>query len=192
MGLGQKISVVACGAALVAGVGMTSAAGAGQPSGGAVKVFVTPGPNGTGSIVVTGAIGDYGKILDIYKDGKPDPDFYTLGLVPKDEGYVLVTLQKGTFEIDAQKFDTAEAIGLSGDKVNPMTCWQEGTSTAPVTTFAGTGLYKGISGTTTLTLTIALVYPTVASGKDKGKCDVGASPVGTYESIVGQGSVSFG
>ena len=32
-------------------------------AGGPITVFVTPGSNGTGTIVITGAIGDYGKTL---------------------------------------------------------------------------------------------------------------------------------
>ena len=42
------------------------------PAGGSVKIFATPGNGPGGTILITGAIGDYGKTLTIDKNGKTD------------------------------------------------------------------------------------------------------------------------
>src|SRR5665213_686498 len=72
------------------------AAGA-VPKPGKVNVYVTPRPDnsGAGTIVITGAIGDYGTIQSIDKNGKKDPN----GSLQK------VTLKHGTFVVDATALD---------------------------------------------------------------------------------------
>src|ERR1700726_4965945 len=50
--------------------GLAGAYGAGMPAGGTVRIFVVPGQNqGQGTIVLAGAIGDYGKTTKANKQG---------------------------------------------------------------------------------------------------------------------------
>ena len=59
------------------------ASGAGMPMGGAVRIFVVPGNGqGNGTIVVAGAIGDYGKTTK------------------EKNGIGKALLHKGTFEVN--------------------------------------------------------------------------------------------
>src|ERR1039457_2695430 len=43
-----------------------------SPAGGCVKIFAAPSNGAGGTILITGAIGDYGKALTIDKNGKTD------------------------------------------------------------------------------------------------------------------------
>jgi hypothetical protein len=65
--------------------GSASAVGA-ATTGGAIQVFVTPNNSGGGPIVITGAIGDFGKTQTINKNGTPNPN----------GNFVMITLKKGT------------------------------------------------------------------------------------------------
>jgi hypothetical protein len=62
------------------------------PVASAVQIYAPQSGDGIhGTVVVTGAIGDYGKTVSIDQDGKTDAN----------GNYVKVTLQKGTFEINS-------------------------------------------------------------------------------------------
>jgi hypothetical protein len=66
-------------------------------------------------------------------------------------------------------------------------------ATAPITFVSGTGLYKGISGTVSLTETAAFILPRYTSGKNKGKCNESnsAAPLAEWGALSGSGTVSF-
>jgi hypothetical protein len=160
------------GGLLLGAVGTANAA-----TGGAVKVFDTPTGNGTSALAITGAIGDYGKAVNIDKDGKVDPN----GTFAK------ITLHKGTFEVNLAAF---AAQGSKAHFPITKTCSSEGSFSAPVTLLHGTGLYRGISGTVKLTETQVFILPRLTTGEDKGRCN-GQSPVYTYGSITGSGTVSY-
>ena len=157
----------------------TVAFGASTPPGGSVHVFATPGP--TGTILLTGAIGDYGKTLDIDANGKVDPK----------GPYVKVNLKQGTFEINAVALNIR--LAKLNPPVNKTTCSAEGSGTGSVTLLDGTGLYKGISGTLNVTVTFAAIAPRLTSGKNKGQCNLSnsAQPVDQDGWITGTGTVKF-
>jgi hypothetical protein len=162
--------------------GGAAAFGATTPTGGAVQIY-SPQSNGVhGTIVITGAIGDYGKTITINKNGKPD----------SNGDYVDIVLHKGTFEINSTAFN-AETKNLQ-PTVYTATCSAVGSATGSVTVFNGTGLYKGISGTVNVIATFGFIGPLFKSGKNKGQCNLSnsAQPVSQYTLITGNGTVSFG
>jgi len=146
-----------------------------------VKIFVNPGNGASGTILVTGAIGDYGKTLTIDKNGKTD----------SNGNYVRITLHKGTFEVNST------ALNAKANKAQPAfynaTCSAQFFVTGRVMLFNGTGLYKGLTGTVNITETYAVILPLYKSGKDKGQCNASnnAQPLSYYSSITGTGRVSF-
>ncbi|MGD0040864.1 MAG: hypothetical protein ABSE84_10695 [Isosphaeraceae bacterium] len=149
------------------------------PAGGSVKILVTPSKTGNGgTILITGAIGDYGKTLSIDKNGKADPN----------GTYAKITLHKGTFEVNLTTFEAkANKAEFPIDKAS---CSSEGSVTGPVTLFKGTGLYEGIKGTANITETVAWILPRYTSGKNKGQCN-GNQSLDYFSSITGNGTVSF-
>jgi hypothetical protein len=173
--------VTLVGVGLLACVGFGSAAAA-TPTGGAIGLFAKLNDSPTGSIVVAGAIGDWGTVLNVDKNGKPS----------QNGNFVKVTLKKGTFELDVTKvnkmFDTTRPQLQSGD-----TCSIGFTGSAPVKLFNGTGLYTGISGTATVTATFAGVGDRYHSGAKKGQCEQDNSGplLAQFSSVVGQGTVHF-
>ena len=177
-----QVAKTALGVALLGSLlfGGPSAVGA-APVGGAVQVYVTPNNTGGGPIVITGAIGDFGKSQSINKNGTANPN----------GNFVKITLKKGTFEVDATILNAA--ANKMQPTVNPMTCSGSLSATDPVTLFNGTGLYKGISGTVKITEKFAIVLPTFASGAKKGQCNESnsAQPIAQYSSITGSGTVTF-
>jgi hypothetical protein len=161
----------------------TVALGASPPAGGKVNVFVTQSsPNGSkGTIVVTGAIGDYGKTLNVNKSGQPNAN----------GAYVKVTLQQGSFLVNATKLNAK--INHLQPTVNKATCSVSASGTGPVSLSNGTGLYAGISGNLKITVTFAFVGPRLSSGPHKGQCNESnnAPALAQYQSITGSGTVSF-
>ena len=163
-----------------AGVALATSRRSGTtPAGGSVKIFVTPSNGAAATILITGAIGDYGQTLTIDKNGKAD----------SNGNYVKVTLHKGAFEINSTTLNaTANSLQPTFYKA---TCSAQLSATGPVTLFDGTGLYKGITGTLGITETYAFISPLSTSGKNKGQCNLSAQPISQYSSITGSGTVSF-
>ena len=149
------------------------------PAGGSVKMFVTPGNGAAATILITGAIGDYGKTLTIDKNGKTD----------SNGNYVKMTLQKGMIELNSSTLNTK--ANSSRPTLYKATCSAQLSVTGPVTPFNGTGLYKGITGTLNITETYAFIAPLSTSGENKGQCNLSAQPISEYSSITGSGTVSF-
>jgi hypothetical protein len=178
--------VVAIGAAATMGMSLMIPAavafGAGAPAGGKINVFVTPQLNGPkGQIVITGAIGDYGKTLSVDKNGKTDTN----------GAYEKVTLQQGSFLVSATKLDAK--LNHLKPTVNTATCSVSATASGPVSLSNGTGLYTGISGNLSITVTFAFIGPRFSSGPHKGQCNNSnnAPALAQYQSIAGSGTVSF-
>src|SRR5581483_3894136 len=81
-----RVLRAAPGAVVLAGAlfAASAAFGAGMPAGGTVRLFVVPGQGqGNGTIVVAGAIGDYGKTHKL-----------------SNAGVAELVLQKGTIEVN--------------------------------------------------------------------------------------------
>jgi hypothetical protein len=177
------VSAAVLGSLLLGGAPAFAATTPSTPAGGSVRVFVTPGNNGqAGTIVIAGAIGDYGKTLDINKNGTADPN----------GNYAKQTLQKGTFEVNLTALNT-KTNNAHPTVNNMVTCSAVVSGTAPVTLLDGTGLYTGITGTVNFTIIEALVFPRYTTGKNKGQCNESnsAQPVAFYVSAMGTGTVSF-
>jgi hypothetical protein len=173
----NKMRTVAC--VVLAGVSgllvAVGASGVGTPSGGQIRVFVTPGNGqGNGTILIAGAIGDYGKTSQ------------------EKDGIGKVTLSKGTFEVNLRAI--TKAINNARPTIaNKTTCSGVFSGTAPVTLSNGTGAYKGISGTLMLTETFAGYGPFYKTGANKGKCNFtsNANPIAQWGSVTGVGTVKF-
>jgi hypothetical protein len=166
----------------VAGVGIGSAVAATTPKGGPIGLFAKLNNGPSGSIVVAGAIGDHGTILNVDKDGKPS----------QNGNFVKVTLEQGTFELNVtavnKMFDTTRPQLQSGE-----TCSIGFIGSAPVKLLNGTGLYTGISGTANVTATFAGVGSRYKSGAKKGQCDQSNSAplLAQFSMVVGRGTVRF-
>jgi len=151
------------------------ASAAGTPKGGSIRVYVVPGNGqGNGTIVVVGAIGDYGKTTK------------------QAGGFGKVLLHKGSFEVNLK------AINKALNNAKPLvesraTCTFAFSATAPAALSNGTGAYKGISGTLMVTETFAAYGPFYASGAHKGKCNTSnnAKPTAQWGAVTGVGTVTY-
>jgi len=156
---------------------------ASPPKPGKINVYVTPKPDnsGAGTIVITGAIGDYGKTQSIDKSGKKDPN----GTFEK------VTLKQGSFVVDTTALD--KKLAKAPERVTTATCSASSSVTAPTSLSTGTGLYFGIGGTVKITATFAAIAGRYTSGAKKGQCNFSnnSAPVAQYTQITGVGSVTF-
>jgi len=176
MGVPAGVALATSGPSANSGVAVRNST---SPPGGPVKIFVTPGNGAATTILVTGAIGDYGKTLAVDKNGKVD----------SNGNYIDVTLHKGTFEMNSTTLDLK--ANSSRPTFYKATCSALDSVTGPVTLFNGTGLYKGIAGALSVTETYAFISPLSDSGENKGECNLSAQPVSQYSSITGSGTVSF-
>jgi hypothetical protein len=160
-----------------------SAFGASAPAGGTIKVFVTPTGNGSGgTIVITGAVGDYGKTFNANSAGKPE----------KKGGYEQLVLKKGTILVNGTQFNAA-TNNASPTDLSAVTCSGTVVASAPAPIVSGTKAYAGITGSVTLTATYGFVGPFYTSGSKKGQCNTSGNgtPPGFFASITGSGTVSF-
>lgn len=145
------------------------------PTGGFVSVYLSGSQSSPGNILITGAIGDYGKVRRI----KGQTDFS------------LVKLHKGAFEINTSKL--LAATRSATPTRNTATCSYSRSETAPVTVLDGSGLYAGISGTLDLTAYSAETGPLYTSGSHKRQCNTSnnAVPNALFVTAIGTGTVSF-
>jgi hypothetical protein len=147
-----------------------------------VEILLTPGAGANGSVLVVGAIGDYGKTQ------RTDGD----GAVDQFGNYIKLKLQQGSFEMNFTAFN--QALTAAPTTWSATTCSDYYSASAPSPVIAGTGLYSGISGTVTVTGSFAYILPRYTSGKDKGKCNTSnnVQPVSRYSSMAAAGKVSYG
>ena len=154
------------------------AASSSPPKGGAIRLIVQPGNGqGSGKILVTGAIAGYGKSSKSKKSGH--------------EFYGVVTLKQGTFKVNLTA--VSQKANAANPPINAATCSAEISVTAPAPISDGTGLYAGVKGSVNLTETFALILPTVTTGAKKGTCNASenARPIAQMGTVYGTGSVSF-
>ena len=169
-------------AAIVAAGTVVSAAPAAAPTGGTVALFATVGNGPSGKIVLAGAIGDWGTVVTIDKNGRPN----------ENGNYVKVSLRKGGFEIDSTALNKATA-NPRPQVASDRTCSVSTSGSAPVTLFNGTGLYKGISGTLNVTLSFTGVGRRYQSGPKTGQCfhSDNQPPLAMLGSVEGRGTIHF-
>jgi hypothetical protein len=148
------------------------------PAGGPIQIFVTPGNGqGSGKILFTGAIGDYGSSSPTTSSG--------------GKKFGTATLKKGTIKIDLT------AITAKVNKANPAvdaaTCSASISETAASPVVSGTGLYAGIHGTIQITESFGFIGSTFKSGAKKGQCNMSntAPTVAEMATVYGKGNVSF-
>jgi hypothetical protein len=157
-------------------LGGVSALGA-SPSGGAVQVWGTPANGGGGPVVLTGAIGDFGKSANANSSGTPS----------KNGTYKLLNLKKGTILLNTTQLGKdVNNNNTPPTSSNSTTCSATFVITDPVPIAGGSKAYAGISGTLNITISFAIVGP-----MKNGKCNMNANPIAMYGSISGSGTVSF-
>ncbi len=167
--LAAVVGVTAC--ALGAG---SVALAASTPQGGKIRVFVTNTSPTKGTIVITGAIGDYGTTVSQDANGKPDPN----------GNFEKVTLKQGGFIVNGTELN--KKLNNAKPTINKANCSFSFTGTGPTTVGDGTGAYAGISGNIAITVTFAEIAKKTAKG-----CSSNGNGLAGYESITGSGTVSF-
>jgi hypothetical protein len=178
--------LISAGAATLAALAILAvavgSAGAAAPAAGLVTFYAHAGNGNSQKVVFVGAIGDYGKAINVNKRGKADPN----------GNYVMLKLHKGTFELNATAVNQAIMANQQPQVGSHATCSAAFSTTAPATFLNGTGLYKGISGTANVTVTFGGVSPRYKSGPHKGQCvENNQNPAASFGVVLGQGSVSF-
>ncbi len=175
----MRVAKTALGVAVVGGLLLSAASASAAPAvpGGTIKLWAENGGFG-GTVVITGAIGDYGKAVKANSAGRAD----------KNGRYTSLILRKGTILIDGSQLRAAVQNGLSTD-FNDVTCSGSEAVSAPVPIVSGTKAYAGISGSLTATATFVFIAPLTSSGK----CDTSnsAKPIEALEAIAGSGPVGF-
>lgn len=141
----------------------------------------TPNDGPTETVIVTGAIGDYGQAVSVYPNGTVDPNH---------DSQLSLQLSRGTFRLDAAALDKAFVAAFLNDfPSNATTCSGsfQVTRQVPVVAGSGTGAYKGIGGSFTLTATLDEVDKTSSAQP----CD-GSAPFLSQAIVVsGPGTVAF-
>jgi hypothetical protein len=172
------IALAATSAAVAAGASST-------PSGGSIRVFDYGSGNGSGGkVFITGAIGDFGASRTVNKSGTPSAN----------GGYVKLTLAKGTIELNITKINAAANKAFNSAVLNSSSCSISVVFSGPAAAINGTGLYKGVSGTTHLTVSGGFILPRIVTGAHAGQCNMSnsAQPTASVQLVEGTGTVSFG
>jgi hypothetical protein len=160
------------------GAGSGGGAAGASAGGGAVQVYEYADSDGAGaSVILTGAIGDFGAAVSVYPDGAIDP---------QHDSQVNLALTKGSFRIGVAALDKKIVSEFSHFQPDPRTCSGivRATATTPVVPGSGTGAYRGIGGSFTLTVTIAEIVP-------KSRCDGTGALLGQAVITTGSGRVSL-
>src|SRR5215470_6680005 len=163
------------------GVSATAAdsASAARPPGGAVHMIAysinSDGPRF--SAIVTGAVGDHGGGVTVYPNGKVDPGHTS---------QLSLRLTHGSFRLSIAGLDKKIVTAFRHWQGNAATCSGSLSVTDPALVVAGsgTGLYRGIKGSLTLTATIDEIDAKPCEGTGKFLWQVIV--------IAGQGTVSVG
>jgi hypothetical protein len=104
------------------------------------------------SVILTGALGDFGTAVSINPDGSVSADH---------AGQQSLVLSQGGFRIDFAALDHKLIAALQTHPVNPHSCAGHVTvsGTAPVVPGSGSGAYQGLSGAFQLTVTLDELVP---------------------------------
>ena len=164
--------VLVCGALLGTAAAIGAACGsASAQTTGLMQLFEVDTVNPQGTIIVTGAINDYGT-------DSPAPG----GNINLSE----IVLKGGSFEADTTKISpTTSPI------IDPRTCIGQFNGGGPVTLSDGTGTYAGISGSINVSSKSTVVLPKMADGT----CNTTAPAtawVAEVSYVTGSGTVSYG
>jgi hypothetical protein len=129
------------------------------------------------AVIVTGAVGDHGAGMTVYPDGKVDPEHTS---------ELSLRLGRGSFRLRIAALDKKVIRAYQHWPGNQATCSGSiaVSAPAPVVAGSGTGLYKRISGSFTLTTTIDEI--------DARPCNGTGRFLSQVIVIAGPGSVRFG
>ncbi len=153
------LAVAAFGGALVAGgcasaatkapaAAATASARAAAATGGTANIMIysvnTDGPYL--HAIVSGVIGDYGPAVTIYPNGTVDP---------QHNSEMVLRLIHGSFRLSIAALDKAFVKVTSHEPIYPKTCsdLMSVTRPTPIVAGSGTGAYRGIRGSFSVTLT---------------------------------------
>lgn len=127
-------------------------------------------------VLLTGVVGDYGPAVTVFPNGKVDPEH---------QHQISLRLKKGSFRLHFTRLNKAIVAVTSRWTKNPTCSFHANvTAPTPVVAGSGTGLYKGIKGSLTMTVTIDEV--------DVRPCPGGTSKfVSQNIFLVGSGTVSL-
>lgn len=97
--------------------------------------------------VLSGAIGDFGEAVSVLPDGSVDPEH---------SSQLRLALTQGSFRILVGPLHEQLVTALATSTYSLTTCSGDASvsGAAPIVTGSGTGAYKGITGTMTLTITV--------------------------------------
>jgi hypothetical protein len=184
-GLAAALAITGCAAATVGAAGTaagssTSTAGAAQaPAASQAHIMVysidSDGPDFRA--ISTGAVGDYGPAVTVRPDGSVDPDHTS---------EMELQLTRGSFRLSISGLDAKIVAAYRHWPSNVSTCSGSISVTAavPIVAGSGTGSYRGISGSFTVTGTIDEVdVKPVCNGTSKFLSQV--------IMLAGSGTVSF-
>ena len=131
----------------------------------------------TSTVILAGAIGDYGKAESVNPNG-------TINAEHNSELNLMLT--QGSFRLNIGDLGKKFVSALSQFPPNAVTCSGTVTVTGPTPIVAGsgTGSYKGISGNFNLTITLDEVY-------SKANCTASGAFLAQAIVITGSGTVSF-
>jgi hypothetical protein len=140
-----KKTVIALAGILAATIGCASASSAAQPPTAAgikpthLAIWLVNSDGLSSRAILTGAVGDYGT-------GQSTPD----------RSQTLLTLSQGTFKLSTGKIDSDFVHHVTHWPFDAATCSIHGSLSDPVPVIpgSGTGSYRGISGTFTMTITL--------------------------------------
>ena len=148
------------------------------------EVHLTAYTNNDGpsqAVIVTGAIGDYGEAVSVHPDGTVDPEH---------DSQLSLRLSHGTLRLDTASLDKAFIAAIVHDfPTDAATCSGsvEVTQQVSIVPGSGTGAYKGVGGSFTLTATLDEVDKAAAAQP----CDGSAAFLSQAIVITGRGSVTF-
>jgi hypothetical protein len=127
------------------------------------------------TVVLSGAIGDYGPAVSVHPNGTVDPDH---------SSELKLDLKKGTLRLDVAALDK-KFVAATGQWGASPTCsfHASATGATPVVPGSGTGAYRGASGSITMTLTVDEV--------DTRPCPAGSTAfISQIITLTGAGHVS--
>ncbi len=177
---GKRSLSALAGAGVIGAVLLTTSAsastGSTAPHGIVHLASFTDNDGAGASVVLSGALGDFGETVSVKPDGSISPDH---------NGQQNFVLTQGTFRIDFSALDREFVAAFQTHPVDKHSCSGHITvsGSAPVVPGSGTGAYKGIAGTFQLSLTLDELVP-------QTQCDWTGSMLKQSIVILGSGELS--
>jgi hypothetical protein len=158
--LASSLALAACGPAAVTTAATytrattASATGSAVANGRASIMLYSINSDGPGfRAIIAGAVGDYGPAVTVDPDGKVDA---------KHGSEMKLNLTRGSFRLSIAGSDKKFVAAASHEPIYPATCSDllSVTAAVPIVAGSGTGAYRGISGSFSVTATLHEVEAT--------------------------------